>query len=285
MSSTTEPSPSGTPSNCPYGFCGDYCLETSSSVCCTGSSSGNSSGTVQCGNNWFCSETPGQCCPSASQVYCSGADACIDASAGQTCCGPTWCPQNQTCASSGDRCCPNTQTVCATDWWLVPVSTSVTVISMTTTPTAHPTTTTSSKTGTSSTNTPTSTPSSSSGLGTGAKAGIAVGAIIAAVALVGLLLFFLRKRPNSRSRTGPMYAATGISEYEPATTYNNGGQEQTAYHSGYEPERRETIPLVTTTPPVHDEAYNPPEYPLQDEHPGQEIFSQHAPSYPTIPRE
>lgn len=161
-------------------------------------------------------------------------------------------------------------------------------------PTTLPTTTTTSgkSSSTSSTHTATSSPTSSSNLGTGAKAGIAVGSIIGAVALIGFLLLFLKRRSDSRSRSGPNYAATGISEYEPSTTYNNGGSGD-AYSSGYGTERRETIPLVpTVVPPVHDEshdAYTYPERPehlehSEYEHPGQQIFSQHAPSYPTIPR-
>lgn len=59
MSSTTSSSASATPLDCAYGYCGNQCLETSNSICCTGGDSGNSSGTVQCGNGWSCSQTSG----------------------------------------------------------------------------------------------------------------------------------------------------------------------------------------------------------------------------------
>ncbi|CZR62398.1 uncharacterized protein PAC_12295 [Phialocephala subalpina] len=269
MSSTPLPSVSATPSSCAYGYCGSSCLETSISICCTGSGSGNSSGTVQCGNGWFCSNTPGQCCHTANQEYCSGAGLCFDTAAGQSCCGPTVCPQNQTCASSGDRCCPKSQTVCATDWWLIPVSTSVTVISLTTTPTSHLTTT--SITSSSVTSTGASMPSSG-GLSSGAKGGIAVGSILGIAAIVGLVLLLLRSRKRNAhdNGTNPIYVTTQANDHD--TDMTPAG-DNNAWHN---------VPSSSDPSGQHELAV-PPEY--DNEAMNHVTYTPYRPpSMPTIPR-
>lgn len=80
-----------------------------------------------------------------------------------------------------------------------------------------------------------------------------------------------------------MYAPTAHSEYgaETTTAYNYGAPESNTYPAAYT-ERRDNIPLVTTTPPQQEDHYTPPQY--DDPH-REPFIESRAPSGPTLPRE
>jgi hypothetical protein len=106
---------------------------------------------------------------------------------------------------------------------VVPPESTTTTTSTTSTTTTTSTSTTSTATKTPSpTPTPTPLPESDDGLSTGAKAGIGIGAAAGAILLIGLFIFFWRRRKGNKEPI-PAYDAASDAKFQPAPGYASLG--------------------------------------------------------------